>query len=464
MAPVVGFVIKPSFAFLVWPWYKGWMDKASFIPELPEAVRHAPEHIRAMYAMTIEHASPVVKAALEVAQLSYARHPDKIKYRGAKENGAQIPAITHPIMVVKLLEKLGQGEDSLAIAVALLHDVLEDDPNYKQNPEQLKTDLQAAILRQKSNRMTQKEAADVTAKVAEYCVALCNPEKMGEGKFVHQVERMRHISPRGQLIKVLDQTASLMEDIWFASKRSPEQQWDFAVKGLSVARAASLQDGATAQAASLYELVFRQFRKILAEKDDNKVDALRKEFEPDKGLIDDAKKLMREQIVARNMLILYPDSFGQTGLSHIPHPAYQKGSSSLGFGCAGVTLNKEGAVHSYRLVICPADSPFDPKNKAAHYLLGELITDERRIDVGNSYLQGERQMVREYQLNPPVPLEVFQKKAKDASGKLNKFLGGTGAEPLNIIDKRMTRILENKAEEILSEQGVASGRPPLPLR
>jgi hypothetical protein len=212
--------------------------------------------------------SPIVKAAYDLAVASH-----KHQYRAQKTGiDNSFSYITHPVMLCKLLQIIDKQlpeeyrrkaglTSEMSLAVALLHDVLEDDAKYKKNPEQLRKDLLDKmvehVVRKRSDTAlddaqfkTKKEAylqkhedlADINyivGSIYKDCLALKNPHHsdMLMGKRAYQVEHMQRMSPRASAIKMLDQTASSMEDLLFDNGRSTQQTNAFLYKALNVVKA-----------------------------------------------------------------------------------------------------------------------------------------------------------------------------------------------------------------------------------
>lgn len=218
--------------------------------------------------------SPIVQAAYEIACEVHGNHPRNPKRDLAKP----IAYITHPIMVCKflgLLEKalrpMGVSKKHLTgdiyLSVALLHDVLEEEGTaYYHQPDKLMHDLCGRIVNRvviaelKAKYGCEESVLDpaiIAHAVAEYsqdkkdslkeicreivgdCNALCNPEAehMPDGKRFWQSDHISGLRSRPKLIKMLDQLASVTEDLLFESARDIQSITEFSFKALEVVKA-----------------------------------------------------------------------------------------------------------------------------------------------------------------------------------------------------------------------------------
>lgn len=287
--------------------------------------------------------SPIVLAALDIAKTIHDGHPRN------KKSGIDKPIayITHPIMVCKFLQAIRNAlphkyadrkplDDEQYLAVALMHDVLEEEgTRYYHNPKLLKEEFCKQIIWRVVHADVMAESPKLTRELAEEeihrrlhcypknkyadllhaahsiiddCTALCNPEKaqMKEGKRVFQVEHMLVLTPRQKLIKMLDQMASAMEDVLFESERDPQKILEFFFKALDVVKAG----GATGSdehkmAEEMFLRVFENFAQTRKMLDRGDIEAYRAQFEMNqqgfllKNIMDEAKLARRDALATK---------------------------------------------------------------------------------------------------------------------------------------------------------------------
>lgn len=418
-----------------------------------------------MYSDTYDSASPLVKAALKVATAAHANDTRTRKI-------GTFPYITHPIMVCKLLEKLGKGDD-INIAVGLLHDVLEDNPKYKENPTAMCEDLKAALV---ELDIDDEAAEEMAYKVFGYCKELCNPNSMVEGKRIYQVDHVSHLSKRAKLIKVLDQTASVLEDIWFESNRSPEQLEKFAFKGLNIAKSAeSGGEEAHLMAYQFNKIVFRYFANLaMAEQrmrdEQDPIRAadmqaathkMREEFDVGRAMEQARDEMELETAETLNARLLRGDKPGyiedENDIKRVHHPIFRENQfARLKFGCVYVdVINDKGAakVCAYTTAISARGDEDSPANLASMNLMTgiESFATRQRVTIHDSEVKGTG-LVRRFTIKPAMELDEFMRKAAQASQRTNDELAdeatNTGSPPLVIIDQRMKSALDKARREI----------------
>lgn len=313
---------------------------------------------------------------------------------------AEVPYVTHPLMVCQLLQRFGLA-DELTLAIALLHDVLEDCEPYRSKHELLRDELQKALA---SSGYDARAAKNIARYIYDHCEELCNDMGMEEDKRTYQVMHAHAMSDRGKLIKILDQTASVMDDIFFESVRSRDKVERFAMKGLSVVKAAS-RGGTPAimSAADLFDDCYAYLREL---------HRLPREEEQERRKGFDPGAMIRRSTTAYDT----PDKVRIHPSLEQGRKAKEKGPVS---GCIGVSLKKDGrgdpGIAGYDCLIDHVFEEFSVANRASWYLLGELESFEHNthVDVGDVGIVG-KQLVRHYRVSPPIAYEHFNTAVKEA--------------------------------------------------
>lgn len=412
-----------------WLWYKPCMHCGFTLPE----GRVLPAH--ELYALTLENQPPEVMAVLAFAQKVHAGVD-----RSQKTSGELIPYITHPIMVCKLLQKIGRGaDDSINLMIALLHDVLEDCEPYKSQPtiearaKLLEDDLAHTL--HTATEMDADNARALAKKIAGHCAELCNPSHMPQGKRQYQVDHSHKLTPRARLIKALDQCASAIEDILFESAQDPIKIRDFIHKGLDVTKSCmSFTDARSGIASSLYHSLFRYFTRIEQAADSVEATLLRQNFSIDAAIKSAREDLTRQMLAQADTLRAdYEENLYQFSVLH-PNAADRILQPIMGVTSVDMTLD-EGTpyVSAYYLPV-----PIEPV--AGMHLRRNSLTEERaaqkreeyekalmmkdrlitqiealpersQVRIASTTLQAGR-MVRRYEIEPPARLNDFTHAAK----------------------------------------------------
>lgn len=385
---------------------------------MPEAVQH-----NGWYQQNYPHTSDVVAIAFSIAEK--AHHGSmREKKRG------NIPYISHPVMVCRLLEAMGQDND-LNIAIALLHDVLEDCEPYRSNHSMLKNEIDSML---KARDYSAIDAHNIAAYVYEHCEELCNDRVMEEGKRTFQVMHAHAMSDRSKLIKILDQTASVMDDIFLESSRPRDKIERFAMKALSVVKAAAR--GGTTEIRAASE-IFKDFYVYLR--------SVHQHVPKDAAYLRDA--FQPHLIIERHV----PQRTNQgKAYDEVLHPALGSPDNPPRSGVVAAQLlhNAQGkcVVAGFDCLIDRSLDVFSVTNRASWYLTGELesFSREEHVDVGGASIRGNK-LVRHYAIVPPVPFERFMKAARDAERQVinaaNENYIDTTCITMPVIDFRLTHLL-----------------------
>lgn len=426
-----------------------------------------PEH--PLYAEALDESfvyrdSPIVKAAYDVAAYAHDGQGRNIKC-GMNQ---QITYITHPVMVCKLLQQLEQSlpekyqmkmrlTGEISLAVALLHDVLEDNEKYKKHPEKLREDLYRQIVAHvfvgrgavfNSEADIDKAVASYPAKEADEikvivnaiigdCEKLRNPSKkeMLYGKRTFQVEHMDMLGERASLIKMLDQMASCIEDVVFKSAREHEQIHQFFRKAMNIIKAGA-EHGSDAHrmVEQMFLRVDTAYRDIALEEehDPGKISPKRAQFK--------IENIMQEALSARiEALTKKVENYQshatkiETGVRQVPayteifHPGIEgiKVAAKSGampwpdYGITAVKIRKNEDGEAQVIGFSMRQPSYNPKNmqqnavvklasKAQTVVLSaiERLKTNKEVAIG-SLRPTEGTMVREYWLEQPLTVSQF---------------------------------------------------------
>ncbi len=436
-----------------------------------------------------EHAdSPIVKAAYDIARKIHDGHPRNEKRAIDKP----FAYITHPVMVCKLLKLMQHAlpekyadrkalDDEMYLAVALLHDVLEEKgTRYYHKPDDLCRDLCRGIIRHvievqldseaqlkglpassitieavdaACDAYPQKKHAEIMA-IAEAitgdCQALCNPEKhdMLEGKRAYQVEHMQTLADRPKLIKMLDQMASAIEDTLFESQRSPQQIHEFFHKALDVVKAggaSGLDEHKLAE--QMFLKIFEHYSKIQQMYDAGQEadPALRLQFSIHNVVLESLRERADSLQAKAHLYAAHAiaPTRPHTPYVTVSHPSFSPSPPRAlinrapngnecplpDFGCVNVKLRlKDGLVHVVGYSVRVPQDHSSTLNlmlsrKAQTYLTGsfEIKESGKRVSVGD-LRPHDGDFVRDFWLEKPVQVDDFLATVRSAGTSLKSDL------------------------------------------
>jgi hypothetical protein len=341
------------------------------------------------YSHGIESDSPIVLLAYRIAEEAHRKQVREKKV-------GNVPYITHPLMVCKLLKAMGRG-DPLNLAIALLHDVLEDCEPYRSTPGQLKKDITEGLL---AAGYDERGAINIASYINQHCEELCNDQIMEEGKRTFQVMHAHAMTDRSKVIKILDQTASVMDDIFLESKRPKDKIERFAMKALNVVKAASR--GGTPEinaAADIFRECYKKLRTIHMQAVPHDADRLRNTFDAHKIMAHAVEIFLHKVPMQLEQVHWYGDKTSES--SPIPQS-----------GCVVVYFSRDAkgqvGVSGYDCLVDRVIDNFSIANRAAWYFLGELesFKNNTHVDTGQARVES-KQLVRHYSISPPVSSAQF---------------------------------------------------------
>lgn len=387
--------------------------------------------------------SHIVSAAYEIANKAHGEH------RRDKKN-QEIKYITHPIMVCKLLAAIGK-DDELSVAIALLHDVLEDCEPYKSNPETLKQEFKSLLVK---SGYVDASAENVSSYVFQHCLELRNDKSSEEDKRTYQVMHAHAMTDRSKLIKILDQTASVMDDIFIESNRPKDKIERFAMKALSVVKAAAR--GGTediTRAARLFSESYGYLRNLHRLKDEESAIA-RKMFDP----LECIRRVHKTPYISN-----HDPFFKPVQIEELLHPGMSLGGDNAQpAGCVAVNYAKDNkgaiVVSGYDCLIDRNPHEFSVNNRATWYLLGELESFEKGtlVEMGEARVLS-KQLVRHYTIEPPVALKKFISSARAAENQVraSALENGLAEESIPkkpVLDNRFAYTLVQRENELAVHQ------------
>lgn len=403
------------------------------------------------YDYRLPRASRLVSAAYNIAEEAHLGQTRR------KKEG-KIPYITHPLMVCKLLELVGANDD-INLAVALLHDVLEDCKPYKDKPEVLEKTLQERL---EAQGMTEENARNSAANISRYCTELYTAKHMNESKRIHQLEHLHHMSPRSKLIKSLDQIASMMDDIFFAPDFSDKKLQEATFKAMNVVKAVgrNSEDMTQQVVYVLCSRVFRYLCQITNDYDEQSATAKRRLFEPDalfdgvRGAAVDAYRQRAANEADRMLTGGIEDS-----VCAIRHPAFTRNANTDAIpkqGCVAVEvtmIEDEPFIRSYDMMVDVNQPETSACNRSALFLLGTMESFMRReqVMVEDKVMHGDA-LVRRYRIEPPIAKATFLRNvalAEEALSKNNEITASQSAQVLpQILDQQMKLAIEDEARAL----------------
>lgn len=120
-----------------------------------------------------------------------------------------IPYLTHPVMAYDLMIGMGVTDPEI-LAATLLHDTLEDYPEYTAQPLQLQKDLRAALKEEWPQPEDTLRVSGAASNIAAMVLQVTNVPVPMENKGISQMRRAESISQPARLIKIADQTTNLI--------------------------------------------------------------------------------------------------------------------------------------------------------------------------------------------------------------------------------------------------------------
>lgn len=401
------------------------------------------------YQYNFPSSSEVISLAYRIAEKA---HADCVR----KKRAGDIPYISHPVMVCLLLQRLGHASD-INLAIALLHDVLEDCEPYRSNHLLLRDELKAGLLH---SGYDDRAADNTAAYIYQHCEELCNDRIMEEGKRTYQVMHAHAMSDRSKLIKILDQAASVMDDIFLESSRPRDKIERFAMKALNVVKAAARGGTPEILAASeFFHACYVKLRSVHRQLPQHE-HLLRDAFDPDTIIA---------SLLGGRETGWFPQEMKPSVTPEIAfmHPAIEQGKGGRGMpqtGCVGLSLVRDRngglCVSGYDCLIDRSFEQFSIANRASWYLIGELESFERdsHVEIGDAHIDG-RQLMRHYAIHPPLPYGHFIRGARSAERQVQNSARENGvpeaAVPkLSVLDFQMTHSLKDAVAEMSRQENI----------
>jgi hypothetical protein len=335
--------------------------------------------MRLTYKTTIEPQSVIDDAAFNVAERGHQR-------QSREKEDSMIGYIIHPVMVHRLLKEMGET-DPITLAAALLHDVGEDCERYKENPALLMQDLA-----QELSRDSFKDAEPIAAHICAMVRQLTNPEKteMVEGKRLWQVDHAARLTLPEAKVKLLDQTASVLDFIMMANAESfPDskvEKWNF--KALRLVKALAEEHAELKPWLNLHKELFSYAAKIIQARTSEEKAQLRAAFD---------WQTAREN--ARNMKESADVPMART----VEHP----NASEIAMGIVSIDLSAQGHVVGYHCLIDPSG-----KDEDRNSTFNEVVNSIESMKSTNRAVEGapevlKNRLVRHVIVKPPIEVGIF---------------------------------------------------------
>ncbi len=348
------------------------------------------------FYQTIHTKSAVVRAAFALATEAHSGQS-----RGMQD--ISIPYIVHPVMVYHLLEEFGET-DEITFAAALLHDVKEDCGRYRNDPGLFIHDLGVKLA---ENGVTDHE--QIAGYIAHVCDNLTNAHKseMHEGKRLWQVEHAATLTLREAKIKLLDQTASVLDFIMSPNAEdfpnSKVETWNFKairlVEALAAAHHPELEP-----LLNLHKILFSNAMDIINASCPEQEAVLRAAFSWEKAK-EEAERLKEPAEVKAFRCVLH------------------RNAENLEKGIIVTELSETAEVVGYYCLVDTHHPQHDERTKTFKAMVDgiESSQNSRRATESNADILADR-LVRHVGIKPPMELWDFIAKGKRC-GAINHVYG-----------------------------------------
>lgn len=322
--------------------------------------------------------SPIVQAVYALARKA---HLDS----GQKRGKGNLPYLVHPIMVYDLLKWFGE-KDEITLACALLHDALEDGPEYKNDKDAMRQQLVAEL----TNRGV-TDAEQIADVIHGICKELTNDKDMCEGKQIWQIEHAGRISPVACTVKLFDQMASILDNIMMPDDPGTKKGGKpWALKALAVVKAIAGERSQLNFHRDMFKVLFKYNMNIL-DADPSQAAILRQGFVWQTA-VNEAQRI--------NQLDSTPIPVTQRVLSRRCREAQ--------VGVIQVGLDAQGKIVEYACLCNPTAGKDEARNNVAIGLMGalEASSTSLRVTTGAKQVLGDR-LVRVNKVKPPIDARDF---------------------------------------------------------
>jgi hypothetical protein len=267
--------------------------------------------------------------------------------------------------------------------------VKEDSERYKRLPELLVVDISKKLQAEGF-----KDAQPIARQINAMVTQLTNPEKhdMVGGKRVWQVDHAARLTLREAKIKLLDQTASVLDFIMSPNAANiPDGKvavWNF--KALRLVKALAEEHAELAPCRDLHKVLFAYAMNIIKAHTPDAQAQLRAEFNWEKAV--EASKNLRESEDVE-----------------VVHAVARRNSDAIEKGIVSVELSAEGAVVGYHC-LSANEKPNDDRTRT----FNDLINNIESIHTACRATEGapeivENRLVRHVKVKPPMELATFCK-------------------------------------------------------
>lgn len=348
----------------------------------------------------IDTDSPVVMAAYELMKEAHGRQT-----RG-KIDGS-ILYIVHPMMVHDLLRLMGE-EDEITLAAALLHDVLEDCTQYEKEPKALEYNLAHSLEVRDVD-----DAYGIAARIYNICTTLKNKDHSAEGRRLMQVDEASGLTLQGAKIKLLDQTASVLDHILMEDGygEGPFRKREWRKKSMDVVNTIVAQHPELVAWGNLHRVLSSYDMKILDATTPEEKAALRDKF--------DFERMLE---AAKNTAQPKRRSSSEHHRQRITEACHHPNPLMVDKGIMSVELDARGRVAGY---CCSSDVGDWELTKPMRDLMKRLEAPENanveRTVTSLPPRQEGGNRLRHFTVQPSVKVEDFIRIAEDAKA-LEEFL------------------------------------------
>jgi len=311
--------------------------------------------------------------------------------------------ISHPIMVYEIMRRLGE-KDPVVLAAALLHDVIEHQPRFRENMETLHDELQTELQMRGIS-----DIEPIVTRLSRLCLRVTNPEYWpGDGiKENYQHDRVKEMSLNAKKIKLVDQAASLICNLTMANNPdefTPKQEIKFTEKAhtLAIALFQSVQSNPEELTllkpwASFLGKVMLNVLPLLQSHDTQQKEEIRQNFDFDR--VFDAEPYID----------ILPDRQSSVERVHMPKVTVEgvNGEQRQRQGLSWVEYDKAGEVVRYALWVDWHDTK-GQTNTIQERMTENIRAMRRMITGGSNMLADQQQLIRTLPLLLPGRLEEIQ--------------------------------------------------------
>lgn len=406
-------------------------------------------HYRHALAEDDPHASDLETGGIIRAAYKLAARAHKRQSRGKID--PDIRYISHPIMAYDLMVRMGETRP-LVLAATLLHDVLEDYPPFAKGRVSMQQ-VYAGYLRDEGYAVD--EAFDIARRVEEICQQVTNPDLRHESKAIMQMQHSIHMSFEAKLIKIADQTASLMCRLMMPDKQASDSkasEWghkaDNLVRFIRALPTANLQEAREIeQWSEMFERVYKQSRELEHARGPRAEEHVRSNFRKQMQKILRPPRGVRVPNDLTDMTAVslqFPkvtppaDMIARRDMEELARPQHG--------GIARVDLNERGEVTGFAVWVDPTNVDKAAHNQLARYAVQVMVPRRFNLNEKVRFPEVERRV--HIMADHLRPIEVDGQIRRE--GRLHVFDVAMPAPEFNTRAQHANAISEEDGQRIIA--------------